>query len=116
MSAGRPQTPSGGGCIVPPTTDRPWVSVSTKALRSSASTSARRMSGLSNGAAVRFTSRLTLRFIDVVSQIAAGASFFTNLRSFGVTSHGKVRSKRPATKLSAAVEGLFTIVKSIASR
>ena len=108
--------PSGGGCMVPPTADWPWVRVSTKVLRSSARMSARRMPALSNGATVRLTSRLTLRFIDVVSQIAAGASFFTNLRSVGVTSHGKVRSKRPATKLSTAVDGLLTIVKSIASR
>jgi hypothetical protein len=90
--------------------------VSTKALRSRASTIARRISGLSNGAAVLLTRRLRLRFIDVVSQIACGASFRTNLRSSGVTSQGKVRSKRSAMKLRIAVDGLLTMLKSMPSR
>ncbi len=102
--------------MMPPITSSPWLIVSTNDLRSMASTSARRMSALSNGATVRLTRMLRLRFIDVVSQIACGASFWTSLRSAGVTSHGKVRSKRPAMKLRIAVEGLLTMLKSMPSR
>src|SRR5437764_530253 len=44
-----PQTPSGGGSIVAPGLPKPSLRMSTNALRSSASTIARRSSGLSYG-------------------------------------------------------------------
>jgi hypothetical protein len=51
-----PQTPSGGGIIAPPTLAWPSARMSMKALRSSVSATARRISGLSKGGAVRLIS------------------------------------------------------------
>ena len=90
--------------------------VAMKARRSSASAIARRISSLSNGAVSRFTRMLVLLFIgrrlahrarrlrgDVAA--IAGPS----------TSQGKVMSKRPATKLSIAVDGLEMMWNSMPS-
>ena len=107
--------PSLGGCMVPPIWPSPSFAAM-KARRSSASDSARRISGLSNGAASRFTRMLVLLFIDVVSHTARG-DWRRMSRNCGiVTSQGKVMSKRPATKLSIAVDGLETMWNSMPSR
>ena len=86
------------------------------ALRSIASTSARRSSGLSNGGASRLMMRLVLLFIDVVWQATFGICALMSLRIGIVTSQGKVMSKRPDTKLSIAVARLGTIANSMPSR
>src|SRR4029450_4208608 len=71
LSADMPHMPSLGGCMVPPIWPSPSLAAM-KARRSSASDSARRISGLSKGAASRFTRMLVLLFIDVVSHTARG--------------------------------------------
>ena len=81
-----------------------------------ASASARRRSGLSNGGASRLTIRLVLLFIEVVWHTALGTWLLMSFSSGIVTSHGKVMSKRPETKLSIAVARLGTMVNSMASR
>ncbi len=87
-----------------------------KDLRSMASTSALRRSGLSKGGASRLRIRLVLLFIEVTSHTALGIWPLMSFSSGIVTSHGKVMSKRPDTKLSIAVARLGTTVNSMPSR
>ena len=116
FSGGMPHRPSPCGCRVPPISPSPPLTYAMKALRSSASESARRMSGLLKGAALRLTSRLVLLFIDPVSHTTLDDGRLDS-RSCGiVTSQGKVMSKRPARKLSSAVWELLMMVNSMPSR
>ena len=87
-----------------------------KALRSSASTMARRRSGLSNGGASRLTIRLVVTFIEVTTHCALGIWLLMSVSKGIVTSHGKVMSNLPDTKLSIAVARLGTMVNSMPSR
>ena len=57
-----------------------------------------------------------LLFIDVTWHTAFGSWLLMSFRSGIVTSHGKVMSKRPDTKLSIAVPRLGTMVNSMPSR
>src|SRR5215831_8394356 len=74
-----PHSPSGGGCMTPPMSPCPSVTMSTKALRSKLRAIARRRSGLSKGGLPRLTIRLRLTPIGANSQIAFGvlATSFT---------------------------------------
>ena len=87
-----------------------------KALRSSASIIARRMSGLSKGGLSRLISRLVLTLVGTSSQIACGAWLLMSFISGTVTSVGKVMSNLPATKPRIAVERFGMIVYSMPSR
>src|SRR6516164_8953662 len=78
MSGGIPQIPSGGGCMTPPKSPLPRVRVSTKALRSKLSATARRISGSLKGGASRFIMTLRLTLTGTRLQIASGAWFFTS--------------------------------------
>ena len=111
-----PQTPAGGGSIAPPISALPSLRMSIKALRSSASIIARRISGLSNGGLSRLISRLVLTLVGTSSQTACGAWFLTSFISGTEISVGKVMSNFPATKPSTAVERFGMIVYSTPSR
>ena len=76
-----PQTPSGGGSMTPPMSPCPSVMMSTNALRSRLSASARRNSALSKGGLLRLMIIVRLTLVAVTSQIACGAC---SLKSFKV--------------------------------
>ena len=111
-----PQTPSGGGSIVPPASAWPWKMMSMNALRSSANAIALRSSRLSNGGFSRLMIRLVLTLIGAISQIAVGSCVLMSFISAAVISVGKVMSTLPATKASTAVARLLMIVYSMPSR
>ena len=68
-----PHSPSGFASIAPPIRAVPSIRMVLKALRSSASDIAFRMSGLSNGGLTRLTIRLICVPVVIISQIAFGA-------------------------------------------
>src|SRR5882672_5597718 len=75
--------------MTPPILPRPSLKISMKGLRSSASTTARRSSGLSNGGAVWLTISVRLPVATVVSQIACGAWLLTSFKNGIETPYGK---------------------------
>src|SRR4051794_33330523 len=87
-----------------------------KALRSRASASARRMSGLSNGGEDELTMMLVLTLSGSITQIAFGACDLTSFTSGIVTSVGKVMSNFPATNARTAVDRFEMMVNSMPSR
>ena len=111
-----PQTPAGGGSMVPPISPWPSNRIEIKALRSSASAIARRISGLSNGGAVELTMMLVLTLIGATTQTAFGAWVLTSLSSGIDTSVGNVMSNLPATNARMAVERFGMMVNSMPSR
>ena len=86
------------------------------ALRSSVSTSARRISGLSKGGLSRLISRLVLTLVGTTRRPRCGAWLSMSFISGTVISVGKVMSNLPATKPSIAVERFGMIVYSMPSR
>jgi len=89
--------------------------MSMKTLRSSARAMALRISGLSNGGAVEFTTRLVLTLVGLRSQMAFGACARTSLSSGTVMSRSNVMSNSPATKPRMRVERLSMMRISMAS-
>ena len=110
-----PHTPSGGGCMTPPTLPLPSVMMSMKALRSRLSAIARRSSGSSNGGLSRLMIRLRLTLVGLSSQIACGAWRAKSLVS-GTDKPPKVMSNFPLTNANTAVETFLIIVYSTPSR
>ena len=92
MSAGMPQTPLGGGCIVAPISPWPSPMMLMNAWRSSASIIARRSSGLSNGGTARLTIAVRLVFQLAISQFISGAWLLISFKSDIGTKPGPVRS------------------------
>ena len=87
-----------------------------KALRSSASASARRMSRLSNGGEDELTMMLVETLFGSTTQTAFGACDFTSLSSGIDTSVGNVMSNLPETNPRIAVERFVMMVNSMPSR
>ena len=116
ISSGMPQTPSGGGSIDPPIRPCPSLRISLNALRSSASTSARLMSGLSNGGSSRLMIRFVLTLVRRMTQSASGSCRLISRSNGTETSVGYVMSNVPDTNPSIRVARLGTIRYSIASR
>ena len=87
-----------------------------KALRSSASAIARRMSRLSNGGEDELTMMLVETLIGSTTHTAFGACVLTSLSSGIDTSVGNVMSNLPETKPRIAVERLVMMVNSMPSR
>ena len=115
-SAGMPHSPSGFGSMAPPMRAVPSIRSELKALRSSASDIALRISGLSNGGLTRLTIKLTKVPVVMVSQIAFGACAFISFIRGTLTSEGKVISYSPVAKASIRVARLSIIRKVISSR
>ena len=92
MSGGMPHSPSGFASMAPPSVPVPSIRMVLKALRSSASDIALRMSALSNGGLTRLTIRLIWVPVWIISQIAFGARAFMSFIRGTLTSEGKVMS------------------------
>ena len=86
------------------------------ALRSSASASAWRISGLSNGGDDELTMMLVLTLFGATTHIAVGSCALTSLSSGIDTSVGNVMSNLPATKPRIAVDRFGMMVNSMPSR
>src|SRR5690348_10758536 len=111
-----PQTPSGGGSMMPLGLPSPSARMSMKALRSSVSPSARRILGLSNGGAWALTIRFELTPVSRMVQMALGVSALMFLSSGTVTSVGKVMSNLPLMNDSMRVDRSGMMVNSMPSR
>src|SRR5215472_16948133 len=107
ISAGMPQTPSGGGCMTPPMSPFPIVRVSIKAWRSKLSATARRRSGSLNGGVSRFIITLRLTLTGTSWQIASGAWCFTSLTTGTCKKYGEVISTLPATNARDVLDDLI---------
>src|SRR6476659_2533077 len=110
------QSPAGAGSMVPPTSACPSNMIEMKALRSSASASARRMSRLSNGGADELMMMLVETLFGSTTHIAVGSCDLTSLSSGIDTSVGKVMSNLPEMNPRIAVERLGMMVNSMPSR
>ena len=102
--------------MAPPMFACPSDRIVTKALRSSVSAMALRMSTLLNGGESRLTMRLVLTLVGATTQTAFGAWLLTSLSSGIDTSVGKVMSNLPAVKARIAVERFGMMVYSMPSR
>src|SRR4051795_10704007 len=116
ISFGMPHSPFGGGGRVPAMSAWAPNMIEMKALRSSDSAIARRMSILSNGGADELTMILVATLLGSTTQMAFGACDLTSFRSGMLTSVGKAMSNLPATKARMAVERLGMMVNSMPSR
>src|SRR5215468_6286146 len=106
FSGGSPQTPSGGGCITPPTEPCPSTRMSMNALRSSVSETARRSSGLSNGGFAGLMIRLRAPLSVVIVQVAS-ATWLLMSRNSGIeTPYDKVMSTLSAMNIRLRVATL----------
>src|SRR5271155_3760100 len=112
FSAGRPQMPSGGGCIAPPMRPCPSTRMSINALRSSVSDRARRSSGSSNGGFAGLMIRLRAP-LSVVSVQVASDTWLLMSRNSGIeTPYDKVISTLSAMNIRLRVATLGTIGNS----
>src|SRR3984957_5307549 len=102
--------------MVPPISAWPSNRIEMKALRSSASAMARRISGLSNGGAAELTMMLVETLIGATAEAAVGAWVLTALGSGAVTWGGDVMSNLPAMTPGSAVERFGMMGKSMPAR
>src|SRR5262249_17918165 len=106
----------GTGCSAAHKSSLQKDNVSTNALRSKVSATARRSSGLSKGGACRFIMTLRLTFDGTSSQIASGSWALTSLSIGTWRKYHEVKSNLLATKDKTPVETFLMIVYSMPSR
>src|SRR5258708_38064255 len=102
--------------MVPPISPCPSNMIEMKALRSSDSAKARRMSRLSNGGEDELTVILVETVFGSTTQTAFGACVLTSLSIGIVTSVGSVVSNWPEMKPRIALVGLGLMGDSVQSR
>src|SRR3990170_3493347 len=102
--------PPGAGSMVPPISAWPSNRIEMKALRSSVSAIARRISRLSNGGEDELTMMLVLTLLGSTTHTAFGACDLISLSSGIETSVGNVMSNWPEIKPRMAVDRLGTML------